>query len=60
MRTFFFNRLVSTFDWFLSSYLVEFIMDLHLYDIVHHDTTRHNNCHVRMHGLIHDGRLWAC
>jgi hypothetical protein len=30
-------------------------MDLHHYDIV-----RHDSYHVCMHGLIHDGRLWAC
>jgi hypothetical protein len=35
-------------------------MDLHPYNIVCHDTTRHDNCHARMHGLIHDGRLQAC
>jgi len=35
-------------------------MDLHLYDIKRHDTTRHNSCHAHMHGLIHDNRLRAC
>jgi hypothetical protein len=35
-------------------------MDLHPYDTVCHDTTRHDSCHVHMHGLIHDGRLRAC
>jgi hypothetical protein len=35
-------------------------MDLHPYDIEHHDITHHDNCHVRMHGLIHDDRLQAC
>jgi hypothetical protein len=35
-------------------------MDLHLYDIVCHDTTHHENCHAHIHGLIHDGRLQAC
>jgi len=35
-------------------------MDLHPYDIVHHNTTRHDNCHAHMHGLIHDGQLRAC
>jgi len=35
-------------------------MDSHPYDTVCHDTTRHDNCHARMHGLIHDGRLRAC
>jgi hypothetical protein len=34
-------------------------MDLHLYDTKHHDTTCHDSCHVHMHGLIHDGQLWA-
>jgi hypothetical protein len=34
-------------------------MDLHLYDIVHHDTTHHDNYHVHIHGLIHDNRLRA-
>jgi hypothetical protein len=35
-------------------------MDLHPYDIVCHDTTRHDSYHARMHDLIHDGQLWAC
>jgi hypothetical protein len=35
-------------------------MDLHLYNTERHDTTRHDNCHARMHGLIHEGWLWAC
>jgi hypothetical protein len=35
-------------------------MELHLYDTEHHDITRHNNYHARMHGLIHDGQLRAC
>jgi hypothetical protein len=35
-------------------------MDLHLYDTVRHDTTRQDNCHACMHGLIHDGWLRAC
>jgi hypothetical protein len=35
-------------------------MDLHPYDIVRHNTTRHDIYHARMHGLIHDGRLRAC
>jgi hypothetical protein len=35
-------------------------MDLHPYNIEHHDTTCHDNCHARMHGPIHDGRLRAC
>jgi hypothetical protein len=30
-------------------------MDLHPYDIV-----RHDSCHARIHGLIHDGQLQAC
>jgi hypothetical protein len=35
-------------------------MDLRPYDTERYNTTRHNNCHVHMHGLIHDSRLWAC
>jgi hypothetical protein len=35
-------------------------MNLHPNNIVCHDTTRHDSCHARMHGLIHDGRLRAC
>jgi hypothetical protein len=31
-------------------------MDVHPYDTVCDDTIRHDNCHARMHGLIHDGR----
>jgi hypothetical protein len=31
-------------------------MDLHPYDTVRHDTTRH----ARMHGLMHDDWLRAC
>jgi hypothetical protein len=35
-------------------------MDLHPYNIVHHDITHHNSCHACMHGLIHVGQLQAC
>jgi hypothetical protein len=35
-------------------------MDLHPYDTERHNTTRHDSYHARMHGLIHDGQLWAC
>jgi hypothetical protein len=35
-------------------------MDLHPYDIVCHDTTRHDSCHVHMHGFIHDSWLPTC
>jgi hypothetical protein len=34
-------------------------MDLHPYDTKRHDTTRHDSCHARMHGLIHDSWLRA-
>jgi len=57
---YFFGSLVFTFDRFLFFCLIEFIMDLHPYDIEHHDTTRHDNCHARIHGLMHDNRLRAC
>jgi len=42
VRASFFGWLVSTFDWFKSFCLIEFIMDLHLYNIVCHDTTPHD------------------
>jgi hypothetical protein len=35
-------------------------MDLHPYDTIRHDTTRHNSCHVHIHGFIHDSWLRAC
>jgi hypothetical protein len=35
-------------------------MDLHPYDTVRHDTTRHDSCHAHMHGLIYDDWLHAC
>jgi hypothetical protein len=35
-------------------------MDLHPYDTVCHDTTRHDSCPAHTHDLIYDGRLWAC
>jgi hypothetical protein len=35
-------------------------MDLHPYDTEHHETTCHDNCHARMHDLIHDDQLRTC
>jgi hypothetical protein len=35
-------------------------MDLQPYDTEHHNTTCHDNCHARMHGLIHDAQLRTC
>jgi hypothetical protein len=35
-------------------------MDLHPYDTICHEITRHDCCHAHMHGLIHDDRLRAC
>ncbi len=41
-------------------YLIKFIMDLHPYDTIRHNTIRHNNYHARMHAFIHDNQLWGC
>jgi hypothetical protein len=35
-------------------------MDLHPYDTKRHDTAHHDNCHARLHGLIHEAWLRAC
>jgi hypothetical protein len=55
VRAYLFGWLIFTFDWCEFFCLVKFPMDLHPYDTVCHD-----NCHARMHSLIHDGRLRAC
>jgi hypothetical protein len=60
VHTYLFSWLVSTFNWFLFVCLAEFPTNSHPYDTVCHDITRHDSCHARIHGLIHDGRLRAC